>query len=221
MQLFTAVLKEPVSINITYGEIANFSCSVRGDHRGGQLFWRIGDYYNDPRASLDREGYRTDYTAARHIRSSTLYINGSLYANNNLEIQCGIFNIFSSIAILNINGKQRFPLLNYYLNFFNLQPGLIFDLNVSVTLRSEMFIHITWLKPALYIDSHSYMIMVSNPALRKEKNISVDGSVSEHRYSPDNKEDFCTMLKFCVLTVRSSTVGEISGCVTTSFKRGE
>ena len=115
---------------------------------------------------------------------------------------------------------MRASFAEYYYRNSYLQPGLIFDLNVSVTLRSETFIHITWLKPALYIDSHSYMIMVSNPTLRKEKNISVDGSMSEYHYFPDNREDFCTMLKFCVLTVRSSTVGEITGCVTTSFERG-
>ncbi len=54
------------------------------------------------------DGYRTQYAVASPIRSSTLFVNGSLYANNGLTIRCGVFDILSNnTAILRIEGKKE------------------------------------------------------------------------------------------------------------------
>ena len=95
-----------MSLNINYGENASFFCSARGDSRGGQVYWIIGGIYNNPIATLDQDGYKTVYMVFPPIRNSTLYVNGSLYANNNLEIQCGVFDILSNTAVLKIRGIQ-------------------------------------------------------------------------------------------------------------------
>ena len=95
-----------MSLNINYGENASFFCSARGDSRGGQVYWIIGGNYNNPIATLDQDGYKTVYMVSPPIRNSTLYVNGSLYANNNLEIQCGVFDILSNTAVLKIRGIQ-------------------------------------------------------------------------------------------------------------------
>ena len=100
-----AFLKEPVSLNISYGETAPFFCSVRGDEFGGRPYWIIGGEETRPGTTL-HQGYQTWYNGSGLVRSSVLYVNGSFYANNNLKIQCGVRNMLTSIAVLKIRGMS-------------------------------------------------------------------------------------------------------------------
>ena len=78
----------------------------------------------------------------------------------------------------------------------------------------------TWTKPATFIDAHSYAVIMTNIAAATQRNVTVENNVTEYSYVPKDGDDYCSPLKFCVLSVRSNRVGEISGCITTSLKRG-
>lgn len=214
-----------MSLNISYGETATFFCSVREDHRGGPLYWKINGLTDNPRATLDKDGYQTWNTVSKPIRTSTLYVNGSLYANNNLQIRCVVLHILSSIAILKINGNLehccKIKQINFDIIIIMYYVGLVSSMNVSVPLRTENFIDVQWRKPAMYIDVHNYSITIINMAAAgMQRNVTVNGSMTEYRYVPGERDDYCSLLRFCVLSVRFATVGDISGCITTSVKRG-
>jgi len=103
--IIIGILEHPVSINISYGEIANFSCTVTVGNSGGQAYWLINDDLISNRATLAREGYFSVTESTSPHRSTTLYVNGSFYANNNLEVSCGVLELTSTKAVLKIQGN--------------------------------------------------------------------------------------------------------------------
>ena len=87
-------------------------------------------------------------------------------------------------------------------------------------MRTEAMILFTWTKPVTFIDAHSYAVIITNIAAPTQRNVTVGSNVTEYCYIPNDRDNYCSLLKFCVLSVRSNRVGEISGCITTSLKRG-
>ena len=89
-------------------------------------------------------------------------------------------------------------------------------------MRTEHVVKVSWRKPFLFIDAHEYMIVVSNKATLSQKNVTVAGNESHYLFAPGSNKDYCSWLEICVKSVLlpSNKVEGVSGCVTTSFKRG-
>jgi len=89
-------------------------------------------------------------------------------------------------------------------------------------MRTEKLIKVSWRKPSLLIDSHEYVVAISNMATALKKNVTVAGNQFHYLFAPSMKEDYCALLEICVMSLLlpSNRVGGVSGCVTTSLKRG-
>ncbi len=71
----------------------------------------------------------------------------------------------------------------------------------------------------MFIDVHDYMVIVTNLATGTGTNTTIAGGLSEYLHTA-NQEDYCSMLKFCVVSVRPNRVGEVSGCIKAAVRRG-
>ncbi len=104
---YAEVLVEPVSQNISYGELGHFFCSVRVEDYFGALYWLMNDQSVQFSTNIAVDGFRReDPTPQNNIETSTLSINGSFYKYNNLQVKCGVSNIKSSTVFLRIHGKM-------------------------------------------------------------------------------------------------------------------